>query len=440
MHLSDHFTARRLLRFTLPSIAMMIFTSIYSVVDGFFVSNFVGKTPFAAVNFIYPLIMVLSAPGFMFGAGGSALIGKTLGEGDGAKANRTFSLVVFSALGLAVLLGAGSFLLMPELAALMGAEGELLEDAVLYGRLSALGLPCLSLQFVFQSFFITAERPQLGLAVTVISGVTNMALDALFMAGFRWGVAGAAAATVTAQVVAAAVALVYFFLPNRSLLRLGKCGWDGPALFKTLTNGSSELMSNVSMSLVSMLYNIQLLRYAGEDGVSAYGVLMYVTLIFLALFIGYSQGMAPVVSYHFGARDTAELRSLLRKSLGIIAVFSVAMLVFGELMGPLLSTLFAGYDAGLYALTERAFRIYSISFLFSGLAIFGSGFFTALNDGVTSAIMSFLRTVVFQVAAVLVLPRFWGVDGIWASIVAAEFVAAAVTAAFLAGKRAKYGY
>ncbi len=440
IRLSDHFDHKRLLRFTLPSIIMMIFTSIYGVVDGFFVSNFVGKTPFAAVNFIMPFLMILGAVGFMFGTGGSALIAITIGTGDREKADRLFSLFVYVSGILGIGIAALGILFIRPIAALLGAQGTMLDQCVSYGRVILLALPAYTLQFEFQSFFATAERPQLGLAVTVAAGVTNMVLDALFVAVFRWGLIGAAAATALSQVVGGILPLFYFGRPNSSILRLRRTRFDGRALLKACTNGSSELMTNISMSLVSMLYNVQLIRYAGEDGVAAYGVLMYVNLVFLAAFIGYSVGSAPVIGYHFGAADYDELKSLLRKSLTIIGVFSVAMLALAELLAQPFSMIFVGYDPSLFDLTRQGFRIFSFSFLFAGLNIFGSSFFTALGNGLISALISFLRTLVFQVAAVLVFPLFWGINGIWISIVAAESMAAAVTSLFMIGKRARYHY
>ena len=440
IRLSDHFTCRRLLRFTFPSIVMLVFTSIYGVVDGFFVSNYVGKTPFAAVNFIMPFLLVLGCVGFMFGTGGGALIAKTLGEGDREKANRIFSMLVWvSALcgvGLAIL---GQLLLAP-VAALLGAEGEMLADSVTYGRIILLAIPAYVLQYEFQCLFATAEKPKLGLAVTVAAGMTNVVLDALFVAGLSWGLEGAAAATAVSQCVGGLLPLLYFSRPNRSLLRLTKAGLDWRALRKACTNGSSEFLSNISMSVVGMLYNFQLLRYAGEDGIAAYGVLMYVSLIFQAAFLGYSVGTAPVISYHDGAGHYEELRGLLRRSLGIVGVFALLMFAAAELLALPLSRLFVGYDQALLALTLRGFQLYSFSFLFSGLAIFGSSFFTALNDGLVSALISFMRTLVFQVVAVLLLPLLWGLDGIWAATAAAELLAVAVTVAFLVGKRKKYHY
>ncbi len=438
IQLSDHFDYKRLLRFTLPSIVMMIFTSIYSVVDGFFVSNFAGKTPFAAVNFIFPVLMILGCVGFMFGTGGSALIAKTMGEGDRKRANDIFSLLVYGGAVSGVVLAAVGIVLMPKLAAMLGAEGELLANSIVYGRIVLCALPFFTLQMEFQCLFVTAEKPKLGLGVTVAAGVTNMVLDALFVGALQWGLEGAAAAV--SQLVGGVAPLIYFGRENDSPLRLGKCRFDGRALLKTCTNGASELMSNISMSVVSMLYNAQLMAKAGEDGVAAYGVLMYVSLVFQGIFIGYAVGMAPVVGYHYGAGNREELKNLLRRSALLIGGFSVLMCLAGETLGRPLSLLFVGYDPALLDMTVHAFAIFSIAFLFSGFAIFGSSFFTALNDGLTSALISFLRTLVFQCAAVLLFSALWGLNGIWWSIVAAEVMAVAVTLCFLVGKRKQYGY
>lgn len=440
IQLSDHFTYKKLIRFTMPSIIMMIFTSIYGVVDGFFVSNIVGKTPFAAVNFIMPVLMILGAFGFMFGTGGSALIAKTIGEGKREKANRIFSLLVYGTLILSAVLSAVSIIFMPQIAKALGAEGQMLGDCILYARLILLALPFYMLQFEFQSFFVVAEKPKLGLYVTVASGVANMVLDALFMAAFRWGLAGAATATAISQVIGGIIPLVYFCRDNTSLLKLTKTKYDGRALLKTCTNGSSELMSNISMSLVGILYNIQLLKYAGENGIAAYGVLMYVNFTFLAAFIGFSVGSAPIISYHYGAQNHEELKNLRRKSTVIIAAFALLMFVMAEIFAYPLSYVFVGYDKVLMNMTLRGFLIFSFSFLFAGFAIFGSGFFTALNDGLTSAVISFLRTIIFQVAAVLILPLIWELDGIWISIVVAEVMAVIITAVFLVAKQKRYKY
>jgi putative MATE family efflux protein len=440
IRLSDHFTCGRLLRFTLPSIVMMIFTSIYGVVDGFFISNFAGKGPFAAVNFIMPYLMILGAIGFMFGTGGGALIARTLGEGDTVRANRLFSLFVYASVLCGIVLTVLGIVLVRPAATLLGAEGEMLQQCVVYGRIVLLALPFFMLQIEFQGFLITAEKPQLGLAVTVAAGVANMVLDALFVAAFNWGLVGAAAATAISQVVGGLIPILYFARPNSSLLRLGRAGFDGRALLRASANGSSELMSNISMSIVGMLYNIQLIRYAGEDGVAAYGVLMYVCMVFIAIFIGYATGVAPIVGYHFGAANHAELKSLLKKSFLIMGITSVAMLALAEGLADPLSSIFVGYDPALFELTRRGFFIYSFSFLFSGIAIFGSSFFTALNNGLISALIAFLRTLVFQIAAVILFPLIWGIDGIWLSIVAAELLAAAVTLVFLAAKRKTYRY
>ena len=419
---------------------MLIFTSIYGVVDGFFVSNFVGKTPFAAVNLIMPFLMILAAVGFMFGAGGGALIARTLGEGENARANRLFSLLVYVTIGISLVFTVLSIAFLPSIARALGADGDLLINCVTYGRIILLALPFNILQFEFQTFFIVSEKPQLGLAVTVASGLTNMVLDALFMAMLDWGLPGAALATGLSQCVGGILPLIYFSRPNSSLLQLCKTSMDKPALLKTCTNGSSELMSNMSMSLVSMLYNLQLMKYAGENGVAAYGVIMYISFIFIAVFLGFSTGIAPVVSFHFGAGNQTELKNLLKRSFVIIGIFSLTMVLGGLLLAAPLSGIFVGYDAELTTLTTRGMRFYAISFLFSGIAIFGSSFFTALNDGLTSALISFLRSLLFQVAAVLFFPLIWAIDGIWMSIVAAELVAAAVTLFFLCTKRKVFHY
>lgn len=440
IQLSEHFTYRKLLSFTFPSVVMLVFTSVYGVVDGFFVSNFVGKTSFTAVNFIMPFLMILGSVGFMFGTGGGALIAKTLGEGKEKKARDLFSMIVYVSFACGVFLAVFGILFVRPIASLLGAKGQLLEDCVTYGRIILAALPAYVLQYEFQCLFATAGKPSLGLYVTVAAGVTNMVLDALFVAVFRWGIPGAAGATAISQCVGGVIPLIYFARPNKSLLKLGRTQFLGRELLKACGNGSSELMSNISMSIVSMLYNVQLLKYAGEDGVAAYGVLMYVSMIFLAVFIGYSVGTAPVIGYQYGAKNHGELKSLRKKSLVLIGIFALIMFAGAYLLASPLSKLFVGYDKELLALTIRGFSIFSFCFLFSGFAIFGSSFFTALNNGLISASIAFLRTLVFQIAAVLILPLFWGVDGIWLSIVAAEVMAVVVTVFFLKGQREKYGY
>ncbi|MBQ6839497.1 MAG: MATE family efflux transporter [Oscillospiraceae bacterium] len=440
IQLSEHFTYGKLLRFTLPSIVMMLFTSIYGVVDGIFVSNFAGKTPFAAINLIMPYIMIFGTVGFMVGTGGTALIAKTLGMGDKKKANEIFSMLTYVCIGCGVVLSAISLVFLRPAAVLLGAEGAILEDCVTYGNIVLPASTAYILQFAFQSFCVTAEKPNLSLFMTVISGVCNIILDALFVAVFRWGLEGAAAATAIAQFLGAVIPIVYFARPNKSLLRLGKCPFDGKALLRTCTNGSSELMSNLSMSLVGMLYNVQLMHYAGEDGVAAYGVIMYVNLFFLSVFIGFSIGSAPLIGFNHGADNRRELKSLFRKSLLILTVCSVAMLVSSELLARPLSGIFVSYDRQLMDMTARGFMIYSLSFLLCGFNIFGSSMFTALNNGLVSAVISFVRTLICQIAAVLILPVFWGLDGIWAAIVAAELAALILTVVCFVIFRKRYHY
>ena len=440
IRLSDHFSYSKLLRFTLPSIVMMVFTSIYGVVDGLFVSNFVGKTPFAAVNLVMPFIMIFGGIGFMFGTGGSALVAKTMGEGDKHRANRYFTMMIVVTLICGVIISTVGVIYMEPISVFLGADEEMLADCVLYGRIVLAFNTAFMLQNVFQSFLIAAEKPKLGLWITVAAGVTNMVLDALFMAVFGWGVAGAAIATGISQIVGGVLPLVYFLRPNSSLLRLSPTRLRIRPILAACGNGSSELMSNISSSVVSMLYNFQLMRLAGEDGVSAYGVLMYVQFIFISIYIGYSIGCAPVVSYHFGAQNHGELKNLLGKSVLLMGGTGVALTALAMVLADSLSRLFVGYDAGLFALTSHAFRLFAWSFLLAGFNIYASGFFTALNNGGVSAAISFLRTLVFQSASVLILPIFFDVDGIWWAITVAEVFAFLISVTFLLAKRGKYHY
>ena len=440
IQLSDHFTYARLLRFTLPSIAMMIFTSIYGVVDGIFVSNFAGKTAFAAINLIMPYLMVFGTLGFMIGTGGTALVSMTLGMGDKKRANELFSLLTYTAVIGGLVLTVLSILFMRPAAIALGAQGQMLTDAVTYGYIVQSVLTAYILQYAFQSFCIAAEKPNLSLGMTVAAGCINIVLDALFVGVFKWGLVGAAVATAIAQSVGAVIPLVYFSRENSSLLRLGRCSFDGKALLRTAVNGSSELMSNLSMSLVSMLYNVQLMAFAGEDGIAAYGVIMYVNFIFIAVFIGLSIGAAPIIGFNHGAQNHPELKNVLKKCLVLLGSFALVLTLAAELMSRPLAGIFVGYDAALHDLTTRGFRIYILSFLLCGFNIFGSSFFTALNNGLFSALISFLRTLVFQIGAVLILPLLLDLDGIWWSVVAAELGSLALTTFFMMKYRKRYHY
>ena len=440
IQLSDHFTYRRLIRFVIPSVAMMILTSIYGVVDGLFVSNFVGKTPFAAVNLVIPFTMILGAFGFMLGTGGTALVAKTLGEGRQEEANRIFSMLIYFALGLGVLLTIFGIAVLKRIVIKMGADDAMLRHCMIYGRIVLLGIPFYMLQNMFQNFLIAAEKPQLGLIVTIAAGVTNMVLDALFIAVLGWGVAGAAAATALGQCVGGLVPFVYFARKNSSRLALVKTKLLGGALLRTCTNGSSELVSNISMSSVGMLYNAQLMKVAGENGVAAYGVILYVNFIFIAIYLGYAYGSAPIVAFNYGAGQKAELQNVLKKSLKLLLGTGIVLLSIGVLFAGVLSGLFVGYDAQLYAMTVRGLRFYAVSFLLSGFNIFGSSFFTALNNVMVSAAISFLRTVVFEVAAVLILPLFFGLDGVWCAITVAELASILITIGAFSALRKRYQY
>ena len=440
IQLSDTFSYKKLLRFAIPSIIMMLFTSIYGVVDGLFVSNLVGKLPFAAINLIMPILMIIGAFGFMMGAGGTAIVAKTLGEGERHAANRYFSLIVYVTAAFGSVMAIAGFLLMRPLSVMLGATGELLEYCVTYGIIVILAMPFFMLQNLFQSFFVAAEKPKLGLWVTVGAGVTNIALDALFVGAFRFGLEGAAVATSASQLVGGIVPIFYFSRKNDSLLQLVKTSFYSRVLLKSAANGSSEFMSNISMSIVTVVYNMQLMRLAGENGVAAYGVLMYIGFIFIAIFIGYSIGCAPIIGYKYGAGDTDELKSLLRKSTVITFSLGAVMVLLSFFFATPLSSIFVGYDKALLDMTARGLRIFSLSFILSGFCIFASSFFTALNNGPVSAAISFMRTLVYQLLGVLILPIFLELDGIWYSMLVSEALALITTFIFIFAKRKKYNY
>ena len=440
IQLSDHFTTGRLLRFALPSIVMMIFTSFYGVIDGIFVSNFTGSTAFASLNLVWPYIMILGGVGFILGVGGTALVSYQMGTGDRKLANRTFSLIVYSGIAVGLLLTLFGELTMAPVCRLMGASEAMLPHCIAYGRIMLLGIIPFTLQNMFQSFLVAAEKPRLGLWVTVAAGITNIVLDYLFMGPFQWGVVGAAWATMLSECVGGLIPLLYFCFPNSSLYRLGKTRWNGAALRQTCWNGLSEFVTNISMSVVNMLYNLQLMKYIGEDGVAAYGVIQYVAFFFVAIYIGYSMGTAPIVSYHYGAENYDELKNLFRKGLGFITVAALTMITLSQTLANVVAGIFVGYDAELTALTAHAFRIYSLAFLMSGFNIYGSDFFTALNNGKISAAISFIRTVILEMSAVMLLPLAFGMDGIWIALPIAEALALVVTLQFLIRKRHVYHY
>lgn len=440
IQLSDHFTYGKLFRFTFPSIIMMIFTSIYSVVDGFFVSNFAGKTAFASINLVMPFIIILGSLGFMIGTGGTALVSRILGEGDEKKANHYFSMLIWLSLLLGIVLAILGVAFMRPVASLLGATKEMIDDCVLYGRVVIAFLAPYMLQNVFQSFLIAAEKPNLGLAATLAAGITNIVLDAVLVGVLRWGVLGAALATGISQTIGGLLPFIYFIRPNSSKLHLTKAKFKLRPILYACANGSSELMSNISGSVVGIVYNFQLLKYLGENGISAYGVLMYVQFIFIAIFIGYSIGCAPVVSFHYGAGNYSELQSLLKKSTRIVGSLSIVLTVLALALAHPLAKMFVGYDAELLAITSHAFKLFSFSFLLAGFNIFASSFFTALNNGAISAAISFLRTLIFQTSSILILPLILDVDGLWGANVAAEIFAFVISLVFLVANRKRYHY
>ena len=440
INLSEHFTYKKLIKFTLPTIIMMIFTSIYGVVDGLFVSNIIGSNAFASINLIMPAIMIIGTIGFMIGTGGSAIVSKTLGEGDKEKANKYFSMLVYLEIILGILFTIIALLVIEPVARMLGATEEMMTDCLTYGRILLIGMTAFILQNSFQSFMVVAEKPKFGLVISIISGVTNIVLDFVYIYLFKWGVAGAAVATITSQFVGAIIPMIYFSRKNNTMLRLGKTKFELSPIIKTCVNGSSEMVTNLSMSLVNILFNMQLMKIAGADGVSAYGIIMYVGFLFVGTYMGYSVGSAPVISYHFGANNKEELRSLLRKSIKLLGVVAVIMTILSEIFAKPLASIFVSYDKELLELTINALRLYSLSYIVSWFNIFASSFFTALNDGFVSALISFIRTLLFQVITILVLPAIWGINGIWLSVLVAETLSIIVSIICFIKNRRKYQY
>ena len=446
IQLSEHFTYRKLIKFTLPTIFMMIFTSIYGIVDGIFVSNCAGSEAFAAVNLIYPVIMIVGAVGFMIGTGGSALVSKTIGEGKKDVANRYFSMLVYFLIISGLILTLVGIAFVKPLSVLLGAEGNMLNDCIVYGITLLIGLVPFMLQNAFQSFFVVAEKPTMGLVVSIIAGVTNMILDFVLIYLLKelniadLGVFGAALATIVSQIVGGVIPFIYFMRKNNSPLKLVKTKFEWSAISRSCINGSSEMMTNLSMSLVNVLYNFQLMKYIGSDGVVAYGIIMYVGFIFVGTYVGYSVGSAPIIGYHYGAENTNELKSLLKKSLKLIAITSIVMTVLAELSAKLLASIFVSYNKDLLDMTTNAIRLFSLSYIISGFNIFASSFFTALNNGLVSALISFLRTMIFEVAMIFILPIALGINGIWLAVVGAEILALIISIVFLVVNRKKYKY
>ena len=438
--LSEHFTYKKLIKFTIPTIVMMIFTSIYGVVDGIFVSNCVGSNAFAAVNLIIPVIMILGTLGFMIGAGGSALVSKTIGEGEKEKANRYFSMLIYLLVIIGFILTVLGFILIEPMAKLLRADGNMLQDCIIYGRTLLIFLIPFCLQNAFQSFLIVAEKPTFGLIISVVSGVSNMLLDYLLIYIFKMGILGAALATGISQVIGVIVPIVYFVTKKNKILQFTKTKFELKPILKSCANGSSEMLTNLSMSLVNILFNAQLMKYAGSDGVVAFGIIMYVGFIFSGTYLGYSIGTAPIIGYHYGAENKDELKNLLKRSVILIAVTSFVMTGLAEILSKLLASIFVSYDEGLLNMTTNAIRIFSTSYLISGFNMFSSSFFTALNNGFVSAAISFFRTLVFQVIMILLLPRIWGINGIWLAVTFAELLSLFVSIMFLAKNRKKYEY
>lgn len=439
--LSDRFTYPKLLRFTIPTMLMILCTSSYGIVDGVFISNFAGVTDFSAVNLMFPFIYGAATLGYMFGSGGNAVIAKLLGEKDDCGANRAFSMIVLSGLFLGVITAAVMYVLTPSFARSVGAAGALYESAVKYAKICFLFTPPFILQTMFLSFFIAAGKPKLSLYVNIVSGVINIFFDWLFIAEFNLGVEGAASATGLGQLSGAVIPLIYFIRKNSSLLKLtAKFKFNGKILGLTCANGSSEMVTNLSMSIVNTLYNAALIETAGEPGPAAYGVVLYLNFLFAAIFLGYSQGSAPIVSYDYGARNVSELQNITKKSLTLMLSLGVFCTAFAYFVSPPFARVFCAGNPELYELAVHGSQIFAFSYLLSGFNIWASAFFTALSNGLISALLSFLRLFVFQIGCILILPRIFGLSGIWASIAVAEVLAAVPAAVCLFACRNKYGY
>ena len=440
INLSEHFTYKKLIRFTLPTIIMMIFTSIYGVVDGVFVSNVVGSNAFASINLIMPAIIIIGTIGFMIGTGGSAIISKTLGEGDNEKANKQFSMLIYLEIILGIIFTIIALLVLEPIAKLLGATPDMMSDCLIYGRILLIGMTAFILQNSFQSFMVVAEKPNFGLGISIIAGLTNMILDFLFIYVFKWGVAGAAIATITSQFVGAIIPMIYFLRKNPTMLKLGKTKFELSTIIKTCTNGSSEMVTNLSMSLVNILFNMQLMKFAGANGVAAYGIIMYVGFLFTGTYMGYSVGTAPIIGYHYGANNTNELKSLLNKSIKLLGIIAIIMTFLAEVLAKPLASIFVSYDKELLKMTINAIRLYSLSYIISWFNIFASSFFTALNNGFISALISFVRTLVFQIVCILILPIIWKLNGIWLSVVVAEILSVFVSIICFIKNKKKYKY
>lgn len=439
--LSDHFTYKKLFKFVLPSITMMVFLSIYCIVDGLFVSNYAGKLPFASLNLVFPVIMALGAIGLMIGTGGSALVGKTLGEGKSQKANEIFSMLIYLTIILGIILAIFGILYIQPIIIKLGATLEMIDFGTKYASIVLCALPFCMLQNVFQSFFVTAEKPKIGLYVILLAGFANIILDYIFIVPLNMGLTGAAVATAISQFAGGIIPIIYFTNKNNnSLLKLGKSKFNISALNKTMLNGSSEFMTNISSSIVTAIYNYQLLKYVGEDGIAAYGTMMYIMFIFFAIYMGFCIGSAPLFSYNYGAKNINELKNITGKSLKIITILGLLMTLFAEIFAYPLSKIFVGYDTELLNFTVHGFKIFALCFIVGGFNVFGSAFFTALNNGIISAIISFLRTIVFETSCVLILPILFGVDGIWISVLIAETLALCVSSIFFLKMRKQYAY
>ena len=440
IQLSDHFTYKKLIRYSIPMIGVLILTSIYGVVDGLFISNVEGDIAFSAVNLILPGVMMFSSIGFMMGSGGAAIVSKTLGEGKKEKASQYFSMIVYFLIIIGIVCAILGCILTKQISSLLGASEKMEKYCIEYGRVLFLFLPFMMLQYMFQSFFAVAEKPNVGLLITLCAGITNAIGDYLLIVVFRLGITGAAVASGASMVVGSVPAIIYFAFKKDLKFKLVPTKFDWKALGHTMSNGSSEMVTNISMSFVNMLYNAQLMKYYGENGVSAYGVIMYVGFIFSGCYMGVSQAVAPVVGYNYGASNEEELKNVFKKSLIILAVMAIFLTGSAEALSKPLAYVLFSHNEELLKLTTYAIRLYAIGYTISWINIFGSAFFTGLNNGLVSAIISFGRMLVFQLATIFILPLIFDSTGLWLAMPVSEVFSLIVTVTFFITMRKKYNY
>lgn len=418
----------------------MVFMSLYTMVDGVFVSRFAGTAALSAVNIVYPMVSVVVAVGVMLATGGSAIIAKRMGEGKPEQARQNFSYLILAGVLIAVGMAALALVFLKPLLHLLGARGALFELCYAYALPLVFFIPSGILQMLFQTLLVTAGRPMLGLTVTVLGGVANIVLDYLFIVPLQMGIAGAAIATGIGFSIPAVFGLLYFALRRSGPLCFVRPKGGGKMLLRCCANGSSEMVTNMSTAVTTFLFNLLMMRYAGEDGVASITIVLYTQYLMTAVYMGYATGTAPVFSFHHGSRNGEQLRRLFRISMGFIALCSVATFALALVFAKQVVVIFTPAGSPVFEMALYGFRLFSGSFLFAGVGIFASAMFTAFSDGKVSAAISFLRTFAFIVLALLLLPLAMGLDGVWLAVPLAEVLGFGVSLFFLYRKKKRYCY